>query len=661
MDYSQFSDQALSELAKGKSADFSKFSDTELNTLAQHAPAAAEPDKITEEMHPDISYGDRAIVKNFSNSPEGSLAFLQKKYPNLQLKLGGDSGDRILAKRPEEQSWKTLDPDAGILQTLRHDPMEILKDLGDVGTDLASGVATGAATAAGGLFGALPGAMAAGGAAGAGTEFLRQKIGQGLGVNDDWKGGDVAASGAFGAAAPLLFGTGATAGQVAERAAAKAGAGATGDELLAAAKEVSEGQRGALGRLRDYFLPRVGAATSGVPADVIKAFADDPATLKALESSGVSDFLHAKGDQVGETLRNARGAVGQKIGDMLEKSGAPHIDLAGARAPMEELLQKLQTDRQKFGANKAIDSEISQVQEKIAELFHETKPGTPGTPGTAPSSLVGTNGQPLTPGTPGTPGTPPVSVPKASLDPRSAMNLKQRVDDVAQFVGMKPNAAGPRFAANATAFEKQLANAAAQSSTVLGDALDAASTGLGPNRQEYKRLMRVQQDMAPYFNSPEKIFSTLSNANNKTRQVLLERLQSFDKEFGTDLVESAKQLQVYKHFGGGGSLLPTSSGGTTSTSRSLLARAIGGPVGGLAGYQIGGAIAPDDHEARYLGAGAGAAVGATAASALGGPAAIRQAIQLYQSNAAQAARAAASGGYAPQSAWNFVTRGGASQ
>jgi hypothetical protein len=130
----------------------------------------------------DIGALDRAAVKNFGGSIEDQVDFLKKRNPNLEVRQW--EGE-IIAKKPEEKSYKKLDP--GGMANL--DPREMFKDALDLGTDLGSGALSSIAGAAGAVPGALGGfgvggiatGAAAAGAASAGLETVKQSIGKALG------------------------------------------------------------------------------------------------------------------------------------------------------------------------------------------------------------------------------------------------------------------------------------------------------------------------------------------------------------------------------------------------------------------------------------------------------------------------------------------------
>jgi hypothetical protein len=158
--------------------------------LARREQARSGKPEIVEEMHEGISFTDRAIVKNFAQSPEKGASYIKKQNPNLETRV---YDGRVLVKDRNATKWNVLDPEGFDLQ-----------DITDLGYDAAALVGEGLAA---GALGAATGGLGAAGAFGAtaaGAEALRQSIGSGLGIDQDVSGSDVALAGTLGAAMPFV-------------------------------------------------------------------------------------------------------------------------------------------------------------------------------------------------------------------------------------------------------------------------------------------------------------------------------------------------------------------------------------------------------------------------------------------------------------------------
>ena len=191
---------------------------------AQGSAVFRKEREIIEEQHPDLGNVDRALFKNFSINDEQGLAELQDRTGLMFSYKNGD----IVARRPDEEAWRKIDPNnMGFQYSGRGGLGEFAKDVGDVAYDIpAAGFETlatlagGTAGAIGGTatmgpgpgtaIGAVAGGSGAGALAGGATESIRQGLGNVTGFSDGYDPNQIGMSMAFGGAAPLMFGSGAT-------------------------------------------------------------------------------------------------------------------------------------------------------------------------------------------------------------------------------------------------------------------------------------------------------------------------------------------------------------------------------------------------------------------------------------------------------------------
>lgn len=218
-------------------------------------PGRQSEPTIIEEMHPEVSATDRAIVKNFGNDPEQAARFLQERNPNLEVR---NYGDKMLIRGKGEKEYRVLDPDTGFFST------DFLHDASDVAYDVGSGVVEGAGAVAAGVGTMNPlAAVGANAGLGAANETLRQYLGKKLGVNKEIDTGEVALVGAISGALPVV-------GDLA-KAGYKAGAGT----IKGATK----------------FL-------TGVTEENIEQLKKKPGIIEKAEAEGVAGRLQAKADAI---------------------------------------------------------------------------------------------------------------------------------------------------------------------------------------------------------------------------------------------------------------------------------------------------------------------------------------------------------------------------
>lgn len=466
-----------------------------------------------EEMHPDVSWAQRAVVKNFAQSPETGAAYMNKEGFETEIRDGN-----IYVRKPGEKDFKALDPKGFDLQ-----------DITDVGYDTAAGIGTGAATAASGLagaaatapaggVGALPAAMAGGAASGAGLEALRQKLGSYLGIPQEVSGKDVAISGAMGAASPLLFGTGATAAQIAKQAATSG----------MAENALANSQRSALTRGVQKAFPYVASATSGKSAKAIETYMTRKPEVDALIQEGpdaaanVAENVH---NEVKDQFFQQKKAVGQKLGSQI----------AGA----ELLLPR--------------DELFAPLEKRYADLAASQRAATPS--GSAELEALRGEIDALKEGLPD------------QITPQTVWELQDRFKEMANFQNVKGTFVA-RYGKNASGAEKILADASGEAYRVANKRLNEAANTAGL-KSEYTGLSRLQDKLQKYFKDPETTERTLMQLDAKSKGAARKTVNELDSTIGdTGIRDTANLLESYSAFQNP-ELLPVSSGGTTSTTRTL--------------------------------------------------------------------------------------------
>jgi hypothetical protein len=271
-------------------------------------------DEIEQKMPDFISWKDRAIVKNFANSPQASLKYMQLRYPNAEFKL--DANGEVIGREKGQTKWGQLDPST-------MGAMELLRDAGDIAYDVGGAIAQGAATTAGaaaglplGGVGALATGSAASAASGAAIEAARQQAGKELGIPQEVSGEDVALSGAVGAI-PLLTGVGKVGGR---------------------------NIRGALGAVWDKtgkpVVTKMQSMATGIPAKNITTLNNNMDELTTLKKQGLTPYLEDIGQRSSEIMQAEKTRLGKAVPEALEQAGQ-NIDISEAQAVYKEALTRL--------------------------------------------------------------------------------------------------------------------------------------------------------------------------------------------------------------------------------------------------------------------------------------------------------------------------------
>lgn len=508
---------------------------------AEYAASQGAPLPAIEEAHPDVSWSQRAVVKNFSNSPEASAAYLNKEGFETEIKDGN-----IYVRKPGEKDFKAVDPSGFDLQ-----------DITDLGYDIPSGIASGIATAAGGIggavfgggVGAVPGAMAAGAGSSAGLEALRQKLGQYAGIPQEISGRDIAISGAIGAASPLLFGTGATAAQI-----AKAGIS-------------PQSQRSLVTKGIEKAFPYAANVASGVPTKAVETYIKRTPEVNALIKEG-PDAAANVADGLSASIKDQFFAKKKEIGEKLAsnvKGSQNVIPTNKIFQPLEDRLQALVQSERSLTPDgqaeiEALRAEITGMKEGLPEL----------------------------------------------ISPSTAWELKDQLKDKSNLQAVT-GTFNARYGKGATGAEKALSDAAKKSYDVVNNELSSAAGNSGLNK-EYTQMSRLQEKLQKYFKDAETTERTLLSLDKQSKGSARKTVESLDEAVGdTGVRDTADLLESYKYFQDP-ELLPISSGGTTSTSR----------TGGLSGV-FGAAGSLFGEGGRRLGDNIGRVAG--------GPAAVKKAIQ----------------------------------
>lgn len=500
----------------------------------EQAQIVSPEDPVINEMHPDISFGTRLLLKNLSNSPEASQKYIEKTYPGMQTRV--QSGE-VQMKRPGESAWRPLDPTG-------FDP----QDITDVGYDVGAGALSGAAGAGAAVLaaptavGSLPAAVGASAATSAGLEGLRQKLGNYFGIPQEVSGKDVAMSGAVGAVSPLIFGTGATAAQLAEK-------GLAGEGLSSAI----QAQKG-ISRV----LPKVAEFMSGVPAEATKTLANKGPELDQLAESGISSISENAHDELKSGLAKYKDKVGAQLGAEI-KGTKNTIDISGAKDAVDSHIAKLESSE--TAKNPLVQQQIQDLKEARNNIFQEVSGVNPET------------------------GEKILTEMPNDVSAQKAFEIQHLLGEYAQLSKMKPGLT-PRMGPTATSADKQWANANSAAYKDINEQLDSATSGLSTKlKTDYRNYTNLQKNLNAHFSDPDKTYKSLSSLDTPGKKYVKETLEKLkDGTNGeVDILPEAKLLQAYKYYNNP-SMAPISSGGTTSTSRSLSL----GALGGMLGYKIGG-------------------------------------------------------------------------
>lgn len=199
-------DEALNnpDLTEGERQDIVDALEVLNQTYSGDFPILEEGQVDINSRAPEVSFAERALVKNLGASDPQALATqVQRLRPDLDVAIAGENREIAVRKKGSREPYQVIDP-AGL----------DLEDVTDIAYDIPAGIAQGVATAAGAGLGlptgpgtALLGGMAASAGSGAALQGLKDQLARltPLGLSDS-AASDALLAGGVGAATPLAFG-----------------------------------------------------------------------------------------------------------------------------------------------------------------------------------------------------------------------------------------------------------------------------------------------------------------------------------------------------------------------------------------------------------------------------------------------------------------------
>jgi len=532
------------------------------------------------------------VFKNFGNEDsDTAFNYLQKQHPELNFRKA-DSGDIEVSGGSGGDQWKKLDP------TNKWYAPE-LEDITDGIYGFGQGIAETGASALGGIGGAIAGAFtgpaapiatpalalggagAAGAATGAAGDSLRQKIGQTLGIPQEFSEDSVRSNAKWGALSPLLFGTGAAGKHVAKagaKYAAKEGLTEAGEQLLKAQSGVFgktlRGAKGALGT-------RTGQLMSGIDRKTLQYANDNLDKIQAAEKSatGGAEIYGELREKIEGALEEKLSKAGEKIGKAGADSGI-QANVVDVEAPMRELLLKYEEK-----ALKAIEKHGDAGEGKKDFLKFEQ----------LQKALN------------------PYMENEGVLTGKSVAGY---LDNLNEITGI----AKDRNSDLLKGVKKDLQNVSRRSAKILDDQASSGAAGKKYKefKSEYAQLKDIEKNITNKWfkddNSTELTLNNLLSRKRKSRKLDISKAM---EKLEVDVDDPAKESLINTLFVDP-STDALSSMGATSTSRSV---PLGG-VGRTAGYLL-GARNGQSHGSGLLGGALGEFVG----SKLGSPATMRSVME----------------------------------
>lgn len=624
MDLSKLSEEEIQAMIAAKSAPaaaapapVSALSDEEL----QAQIAAKTPENVLNETHPEISWADRMLVKNFGNSPDATVQYLQKEHPDFEVRLDKDMDVEL--RKKGEKDWRRLDP--------KGFDMADVTDIGyDVGAGALQGMATGAAALGGTAVGTpalgLAAGMGASGASGAALEGVRQGIGGMLGVNQEADLAQVGMAGLVGTVTPAILGTGV-------KGAAKG--------LIPKAWSMAKNE----------IAPRVNFILGGQNPEIAKVAAKN---LKIIQQADNDPELALElGKKFHDTLDSAvqakRQELGQALGANVEGAQAAGVEIptASVKAPFLALRDELAQQAER-APNEINKGKLAYVDDLIERHFGSAKTEMVDAPN--PRYMPGVTTEPATIQVPKTTGAAVGDV----MTPLDALSMKRDLAELSE-IGRSPGIIKRMQGVDVTAIDKRVASVATRANRAIDKEIKDRISGNADANKAFADFDKLQRLVGSKFSSPERTFETLRTLGGKNKKVVRGALHKLDSELGLagtpdSMSENAKILQAISVYSDAGADA-LSSYGSTSTSKT-------GSVGFL-GAEVAGAIA-DQLPLPGMVKKMARPLGFLAAAKSVGPASTRKIMEVNAAANAAASKIPSPLGInipqaaASESAWNYV-------
>ena len=315
---------------------------------------------------------------------------------------------------------------------------------------------------------------------------------------------------------------------------------------------------------------KAASSLSGLPKSVIETYMEHPAEINKMITSGIEGLPTQIHTEVKDTIQAAIKKTGSELADTIKQSGGK-VDMTKVAQSFDDAIKEAEDMYYKNPTEINLDNydTIKNIKDKY----------------------IGQGG---------------------TIDPDAAFRLQQDLKELTKFAPKERVTGNLQGLPTDT---KTIAKAARDSYAELNRQFETLTAGKSQQLKDtYSKYMSMQKDVDALMGDSDKTFRTLKTANNPAKKMIKEKIKNIDKEFGTDLENKVNLMEAYSHLENP-SLVPISSGGATSTSRTLTGAGVGGAIGGGLGSAFG---AP----------GLGATVGSTAGTMAASPAAIKKYMDL---------------------------------
>lgn len=323
---------------------------------------------------------------------------------------------------------------------------------------------------------------------------------------------------------------------------------------------------------------------SGVPKEAIETYAKNKKLVSSLDQVAAEELAQQATTQARGAVSQARKVAGQALQDAMEQAGNKTVNIVNFKKMLEDAAAMPKAALKNQSAQELyadMQGKIKGILTKVEEVPESLQLSPQGILEKVPAGIK------------------EVPIP-SDLTAQQLFDMKQQLKEMADAYGGRSGLLSKLAMKDAPMVSKKFEADITGAIKRIDDLIDNATSGASADaRAQYAKLSKTADAADRYFSTPEKTFGVLSNISSRAKAPARRIMQEADKAFGTNLEQTGKILESAKYFNAP-SIEALSSGGTTSTSRTLGGSAVGGYVGSLLGGPSGAAT--------------GAAIGTKAAS-----------------------------------------------
>lgn len=302
------------------------------------------------------------------------------------------------------------------------------------------------------------------------------------------------------------------------------------------------------------------SVVSGIPKEAIETYAKNKKLVSSLDQVAAEELTQQAAAQARGAVGQSRKAAGQALQNAMEQAGNKTVNIVDFKKMLEDAAAMPKSALKNQSAQELyadMQGKIKGILTKVEEVPESLQLSPQGILEKVPAGIK------------------EVPIP-SELTAQQLFDMKQQLKEMADAYGGRTGLLSKLAMKDAPMVSKKFEADMMGAIKRVDDLIDNATSGASADaRAQYAKLSKTADAADRYFSTPEKTFGTLSNISSRAKAPARRIMQEADKAFGTNLEQTGKILESAKYFNEP-SWFPISSGGTTSTSRTISGAATGG-------------------------------------------------------------------------------------